>query len=81
MPRLLKAQLLRHDHNWPGLQKNYYFFIEFYMDNKMGLFLIFWVITHVSTAFYDIEIAPKFYPWGYVWSLHSIVEGSRILIA
>lgn len=37
----------------------------------MGLFLIFWVITNVSTAFYDIEIAPAFYRWGYAWPLHS----------
>ena len=37
----------------------------------MGLFLIFWVITNVSTSFYDIEIAPGFYRWGYAWPLHS----------
>jgi hypothetical protein len=37
----------------------------------MGLFLIFWVISNVSTAFYDIEIAPTFYRWGYAWPLHS----------
>ena len=37
----------------------------------MGLFLIFWVITNVSTAFYDIEVAPAFYRWGYAWPLHS----------
>ncbi|RAR10373.1 mnng and nitrosoguanidine resistance protein [Stemphylium lycopersici] len=46
----------------------------------MGLFLIFWVITNVSTAFYDIEIAPAFYRWGYAWPLHSIVEGSRTIL-
>ena len=37
----------------------------------MGLWLIFWVITNVSTSFYDIEIAPGFYRWGYAWPLHS----------
>ena len=37
----------------------------------MGLFLIFWVISNGSTAFYDIEIAPSFYRWGYAWPLHS----------
>jgi hypothetical protein len=46
----------------------------------MGLFLIFWVITNVSTAFYDIEIAPAFYRWGYAWPLHSVVEGSRQIL-
>jgi hypothetical protein len=46
----------------------------------MGLFLIFWVISNVSTAFYDIEIAPSFYRWGYAWPLHSIVEGSRQIL-
>ena len=28
-----------------------------------GLWLIFWVITNVSTSFYDIDLAPKFYYW------------------
>jgi hypothetical protein len=46
----------------------------------MGLFLIFWVISNVSTSFYDIEIAPAFYRWGYAWPLHSIVEGSRQIL-
>ncbi|KAF1972187.1 hypothetical protein BU23DRAFT_569400 [Bimuria novae-zelandiae CBS 107.79] len=46
----------------------------------MGLWLIFWVITNVSTSFYDIEIAPGFYRWGYTWPLHSVVEGSRQIL-
>jgi hypothetical protein len=46
----------------------------------MGLFLILWVITNVSTGFYDIEVAPAFYRWGYAWPLHSIVEGSRQIL-
>jgi len=28
-----------------------------------GLWLIFWVITNVSTSFYDIDLAPTFYYW------------------
>lgn len=36
-----------------------------------GLWLIFWVITNVSTSFYDITIEPHFYYWGYAWPLHS----------
>lgn len=36
-----------------------------------GLWLIFWVITNVSTSFYDIDIEPRFYYWGYAWPLHS----------
>ncbi|KAF2121471.1 hypothetical protein BDV96DRAFT_483934 [Lophiotrema nucula] len=46
----------------------------------MGCWLVFWVITNVSTAFYDIEIAPTFYRWGYAWPLHSVVEGSRQIL-
>tara|TARA_R110002003_G_scaffold96_19_gene7570 strand:- start:11672 stop:12169 length:498 start_codon:yes stop_codon:yes gene_type:complete len=46
----------------------------------MGCFLIFWVITNVATSFYDIQIAPGFYHWGYAWPLHSIVEGSRSIL-
>ncbi|KAK5136638.1 hypothetical protein LTR08_002652 [Meristemomyces frigidus] len=45
-----------------------------------GLWLIFWVITNVSTAFYDIEIEPAFYAWGYAWPLHYVVEGSRSVL-
>lgn len=46
----------------------------------MGLFLILWVITNVSTSFYDVEISPAFYRWGYAWPLHSIVQGSRSIL-
>lgn len=46
----------------------------------MGLWLIFWVITNVSTAFYDVEIEPTFYRWGYAWPLHNVVEASRMVL-
>lgn len=42
-----------------------------------SLWLIFWVITNVSTSFYDIDLEPSFYRWGYAWPLHYVVEGSR----
>lgn len=42
-----------------------------------AMWLIFWVITNVSTAFYSLDLAPKFYYWGYAWPLHQIVEASR----
>ncbi|KAK5165446.1 uncharacterized protein LTR77_008975 [Saxophila tyrrhenica] len=45
-----------------------------------ALWLIFWVISNVTTAFYDIEIEPGFYHWGYAWPLHSIVEASRMIL-
>lgn len=45
-----------------------------------GLWLIFWVITNVSTAFYDIDLEPHFYYFGYGWPLHYIVEGSRQIL-
>lgn len=35
-----------------------------------SFFLIFWVITNVATAFYDLRLAPAFYQWGYAWPLH-----------
>ena len=35
-----------------------------------AMWLIFWVITNVSTAFYAIELSPRFYYWGYAWPLH-----------
>ena len=35
-----------------------------------AMWLIFWVISNVSTGFYSIDIAPEFYTWGYAWPLH-----------
>ncbi|KAF9876840.1 hypothetical protein CkaCkLH20_05686 [Colletotrichum karsti] len=32
-----------------------------------ALWLIFWVITNVSTSFYAIDLSPGFYRWGYAW--------------
>lgn len=45
-----------------------------------AFWLIFWVITNVSTSFYAIPTAPRFFFWGYAWPLHSIVEASRTII-
>lgn len=42
-----------------------------------AMWLIFWVITNVSTSFYSLDLAPRFYYWGYAWPLHNIVEASR----
>ena len=45
-----------------------------------GMWLIFWVITNVATAFYDIDIEPGFFHYGYAWPLHYVVEGSRQIL-
>lgn len=45
-----------------------------------ALWLIFWVITNVSTSFYTINLEPGFFKWGYAWPLHNIVEASRTLL-
>ena len=42
-----------------------------------AMWLIFWVISNVSTSFYSLDLAPKFYYWGYAWPLQNIVEASR----
>ena len=36
-----------------------------------AFWLIFWVISNVSTSFYSITLAPRFYYWGYAWPLHN----------
>ncbi len=36
-----------------------------------ALWLIFWVITNVSTAFYSIDLAPHFYYFAFAWPLHN----------
>lgn len=46
----------------------------------MGLWLIFWVISNVSTSFYNIDTEPAFYRWGYAWPLHHVVQGSRTIL-
>ena len=45
-----------------------------------AFWLIFWVITNVSSAFYAIELAPRFFYWGWAWPLHQIVYCSRTLL-
>lgn len=45
-----------------------------------ALWLIFWVITNVTTSFYAYEVIPVFYSWGYAWPLHSVVEASRHIL-
>lgn len=37
----------------------------------VGLWLIFWVISNVSTSFYPIDITPHFYYYGYAFPLHN----------
>jgi hypothetical protein len=45
-----------------------------------ALWLVFWVITNVSTGFYALELAPRFFKWGYAWPLRQIVYASRTLL-
>ena len=49
-----------------------------------AMWLIFWVISNVSTSFYEIALEPRFYYWGYAWPLRnskSIVVFASGLIA
>lgn len=45
-----------------------------------AMWLIFWVITNVSTSFYTIALEPGFFKWGYAWPLHNVVEASRTIL-
>ncbi|KAF3025500.1 hypothetical protein E8E14_007358 [Neopestalotiopsis sp. 37M] len=45
-----------------------------------ALWLIFWVITNVATAFYTLDLAPGFFRWGYAWPLYNIVQASRTVL-
>ncbi|KAH6670378.1 MNNG and nitrosoguanidine resistance protein [Halenospora varia] len=45
-----------------------------------AIWLIFWIITNVSTAFYSINLASGFYHWGYAWPLHNLVEATRSIL-
>ncbi|GAO47235.1 hypothetical protein G7K_1445-t1 [Saitoella complicata NRRL Y-17804] len=43
-------------------------------------FLIFWVISNVSTGFLPIELLSNFYRWGIAWPFFHIVKASNHLI-
>ena len=45
-----------------------------------ALWLIFWVISNVSTAFYPIVLAPGIYQYGYAFPLNSVVTASRTIL-
>lgn len=34
----------------------------------------------VATSFYNLDLAPRFYHWGYAWPLHNIVEAARAIL-
>ncbi|KAI9840450.1 MAG: hypothetical protein M1837_001606 [Sclerophora amabilis] len=41
-----------------------------------AMWLFFWVITNVSTSFYEITLSPRFYYWGYAWPLRNTLSFS-----
>ena len=45
-----------------------------------ALWLIFWVISNVSTSFYNLSLAPRFFYWGWAWPLQQIVTASRTIL-
>ena len=45
-----------------------------------ALWLMFWVITNVSTSFYALELEPVFFRWGRAWPLFNIVQASRQIL-
>lgn len=46
-----------------------------------AIWLVFWVITNAATSFYSLELAPKFYYWGYAWPLHNGESISRAILS
>jgi len=45
-----------------------------------SIWLIFWVISNVCTAFYEITLAPGFFRYGFAWPLHNIVAATRTIV-
>lgn len=45
-----------------------------------ALWLLFWVITNMASAFYSLDLASKFFRWGYAWPMHNMVEGTRQIL-
>jgi hypothetical protein len=54
--------------------------VMFLEEPWTALWLLFWAITNASTAFYALELAPRFYGWGYFWPLRQVVYASRTLL-
>ncbi|KAH8677853.1 MNNG and nitrosoguanidine resistance protein [Xylariales sp. PMI_506] len=44
------------------------------------LWLVFWVATNVSTSLSPIDLAPRFYRWGYAWPLLNIGQATRSIM-
>ena len=44
------------------------------------VFLIFWVISNVTTGFFPNEVLSNFYKWGLAWPFYHIVKGASTLI-
>lgn len=42
--------------------------------------LTFWVITNTTTGFSSLELAPRFYRWGYAWPLHNVIKASHQIL-
>ncbi|KAI1311768.1 MNNG and nitrosoguanidine resistance protein [Xylaria venustula] len=45
-----------------------------------ALWLIFWMVTNISTSFWPLELAPPFFRWGRGWPLPNVVQASRQII-
>lgn len=45
-----------------------------------AIWLIFWVITNVSTGFYPIVLENSFFRWGYAWPIHNVAEATRQIL-
>ena len=45
-----------------------------------AMWLTFWVIVNTAASFSSLDLAPRFYRWGYALPLHNVVEASHQLL-
>ncbi|KAI0161228.1 MNNG and nitrosoguanidine resistance protein [Xylariaceae sp. FL1272] len=45
-----------------------------------AMWLVFWVVMNAATSFYSLELAPRFFRWGYAMPLYHVVEASRHVV-
>ena len=43
-------------------------------------FLIFWIITNLSSPFLPLELLQRFYWWGYGWPFYQHVQATKIIM-
>ncbi|GMM38252.1 Sng1 protein [Saccharomycopsis crataegensis] len=62
-----------------GANENMALFIIPFYAPLIGFWLIFWVISNISSAFFALAVLPDFYRYGYFYPLHNAAELFKVI--